>query len=68
MPDAPITPDETRSASASIAGYAYQIWYSLLVFLGLKEDEAIVLEGANVAAKTYPVFTEIGNFLRSRRD
>ena len=37
--------DPARQATASLGGYVYQVWHSLLAWLLLREDEALVLEG-----------------------
>jgi tetratricopeptide (TPR) repeat protein len=41
----PLAPDESRQAVASLAGYSYQIWRSVLAWLLLADDEALDLEG-----------------------
>jgi hypothetical protein len=38
--------DPNRDATASIRGYVYQIYQSVLAWLELKENELLVLEGA----------------------
>jgi hypothetical protein len=40
-----VTADPTRRAVASLAGYVYQIWHSLLEWLTLSDDEILELEG-----------------------
>ena len=42
----PIKGDERRQASASIAGYVYQLWHSVYAWLRLDELEILYLEGA----------------------
>ena len=42
----PIQGDENRQASASIAGYAYQLWHSVYAWLRLGDSEVLYLEGA----------------------
>lgn len=50
MHDAPEVPpihgDERRQASASIAGYVYQLWHSVYAWLRLGDSEVLYLEGA----------------------
>lgn len=41
----PLKADPSRQATASLAGYVYQVWHSLLAWLLLQEDEALELEG-----------------------
>jgi hypothetical protein len=40
-----LTADPSRQASASLAGYIFQVWHSLLQWITLQESEALELEG-----------------------
>jgi hypothetical protein len=40
-----LVPDPKRQAVASLDGYAYQIWHSVLEWLSLGESEELELEG-----------------------
>lgn len=48
MPDehVPLIADQSRQAQDALRGYAYQIWHSLLAWLTLKDDQVLILEGA----------------------
>ena len=46
MPNEPLRGDGSRLATDSIAGYVYQLWYSLHAWLSLEGESALVLEGA----------------------
>src|ERR1700730_11224430 len=69
----PLRNDPAREATASLAGYASQIWRSVLVWLRLEDGERLYLEGAEdidvihgSAAETIQVKATKGNItLRS---
>ncbi len=69
----PLRNDPAREATASLAGYASQIWRSVLIWLRLKDGERLYLEGAEdidvvhgPAAETIQVKRTKGNItLRS---
>jgi hypothetical protein len=42
----PLVNDSAREATASMRGYASQIWRSVLVWLNLGDSERMYLEGA----------------------
>jgi hypothetical protein len=69
----PLRADPARQATASLAGYASQIWRSVLIWLRLEDGERLYLEGAEdidvvhgPAAETIQVKATKGNMtLRS---